>query len=239
MITTPAKQAANEQIAALTSIGTPQAEAITMIARSMAQRLRKSSRSSPVSHPALLRRTTVKPAKGRIDEQKRSERAEIPSAAAAKKPALTHLLRLRKSLPAVVKTVNDGAKGTEKMEKSQRFEQLVSVARNNPDKLTQSTRDAVNRYLTRAGQEPVVTPAPKITFGRQITLKETAQLRQHQRDCAIAVAQTPVAGPSLKQSRMTTQQLQEHRLQQAIDAQKESAKPKPPETGVTVSWLGR
>lgn len=105
------------------------------------------------------------------------------------------------------------------MQKSKKLETLIAVARNNPAKLTQATRDAVNRYLARAGQEPVVTPAPKITFGRQITLSETAQLRQHQRDCAIAAAQTPVAGPSLKQSRMTTQQIQQYRLEQALAKQ--------------------
>ncbi len=284
MLTAKAKQRANQQIRALIEIGTPKPEAIYMIARGAARRIRKSIPGEVDDRPLPTVDTTA--------ADRRREELEAELEAEQSKPASVEpkqkqkiggkriLLRLKPKKPGdkrpfspntrIVEKLNgeqwlyqaaangkltvrqlgkyktpvfvetvagNSEKGDDKVKKSQRFERLVEMARTAPEKLSAGTRAALNNYLNRSGMEPVVTPAPKITFGRQMTLHDVAQLRAHQADTAPASALT--TGPGLKQSRMTPQEIQAHRLQQAIDAQKESAKPKPPEKGITVNWLNR
>ncbi len=302
MLTAKAKQRANQQIRALIEIGTPKPEAISMIARGTARRIRKSLPGEVDDRPLPTVDTSA--ADRRREEQEKEQRqkpaeqsgkakddvagkyfAKIaalqrkkPKAPApaprsvqvgtilrtvypdgrlrlsrvtgwAKTPYFTpaewqKYLSLKRKKPVKLETIAETTTPDQKgaqpvMQKSKKLETLIAAARNNPAKLTDGTKAAINAYLTKNGQPPIVTPMPKITFGRMTTLTEIAQLRQHERDTTLASAQAPVAGPGLKQSRMSVAEVQQHRLQQALDAQKESAKPKPPETGMSVSWLGR
>lgn len=283
MLTAKAKQRANQQIRALIEIGTPKPEAIYMIARGAARRIRKSIPGEVDDRPLPVVDTTA--ADRRREEQEKEQRQKpaeqttrpkqkskvggkrtllklkpkkegdtrpfspttriieklngeqwLYQAAANGKLTVRQLGKYK--TPVFVETVADDPKtGDKKMEKSQRFERLVEMARTAPEKLSAGTRAALNNYLNRSGMEPVVTPAPKITFGRQMTLHDVAQLRAHQADTA--PASTLTSGPPMRQARMTPQEIQAHRLQQAIDAQKKAAEPKPPKKGVTVNWLNR
>jgi len=111
---------------------------------------------------------------------------------------------------------DEEGKQMEKSEKTQRLEQLIQQARRTPDKLTAGTLQAVNNYLQRQGQPLVTPPAPKQSpWGTTRTLADIAAANQH------AIAQTPRQEPTKQLpvdwnlSRMSTQQIQEHRLDQA------------------------
>ena len=106
--------------------------------------------------------------------------------------------------------------GDKAMEKSERLEKLIQQARRTPDKLTAGTLQAVNNYLQRQGQPLVTPPAPKQSpWGTTRTLADIAAANQH------AIAQTPRQEPTKQLpvdwnfNRMTTQELQQHRLDQA------------------------
>lgn len=163
-------------------------------------------------------------ARGAIARQKRLEKAEILKIK-IKKPAVTHLLKLKKSLPSARLTVEVEPQDKADMQKSTtRLEKLLAVAQQDPAKLTAGTRQAVNAHLDKQNRPQITVPVPAQPWFRQPTLGEVATRRE-----AIAAnappVHVPVAGPSLADARMTTQQLQQHRLDQARQmeaAQKET-----------------
>lgn len=134
-------------------------------------------------------------AKGYQARQRRLERAEILKVA-AKKPAVTHLLRLRKSLPPIddplptapnrdigewsQKTDAINAKG--KVALSDKLDQLLEAAKAAPEKLSPETLERLNKYLASKGQEPITKALP---FGQSVlaatmTANKFNQLSGHQ-----------------------------------------------------------
>jgi len=248
----------------LIRLGMPKPEAISMIARGAARRIRKSlpigvddrplptvDTSEADKRREELRREQDKPASGKSVKPKQKETPKIGGKRIVlkQKPrkgdtrptspfvSITEKLNGKKFMrvigadgkvtikqidqyhvPTYVETLaGDEKTEDKKMEKSQRFEQLVEMARTAPEKLTAGTRAAVNSYLAKNGKPQITIPVPAQPWFRQPTLREVAARREA--IAANAPVRTPVAGPGFKQSRMTTHEIQQHRLEQALSKQ--------------------
>lgn len=152
-------------------------------------------------------------ARGAIARQIRLEKSEVQKIK-VKKPAVTHLLKLKKSRPNIIATAELKPDAPHEMQKSNRLEKLIARAKADPSKLQTQTIQALNQHLVSQGKEPITKPILPRSWFRPQTLAEIGADRD-----ARAAYMPPVASvkmPSLRDAKMSTQQIQEYRLQQAL-----------------------
>lgn len=122
------------------------------------------------------------------------------------------------------------------MQKSTRLEKLIAAARNNPARLQPQTLQALNNHLHKIGQPVITLPPPQQRWGVMPSLSDIAN------NVRYAVAQTPAPRTTIPApgGRMTTQELLEHRLQQAREAEQRriAAAKEAPKGSVVANWLG-
>lgn len=121
------------------------------------------------------------------------------------------------------------------MQKS-KLDSLIDHARKNPSKLQPQTLQALNKHLEKTGKPAITLPAPVPRWGTMPTISDIANNVQH------AVSKTPAPSHAIPApgQRMTTQELQEHRLQQARELEQRrivEAK-EAPKGAVVASWIG-
>jgi hypothetical protein len=120
--------------------------------------------------------------------------------------------------------------------KKSKLDSLIAHARKNPGKLQPQTLQALNQHLEKIGKPVISLPAPVPRWGVMPTVADIANNVQH------AVSKTPAPSHAIPAPGrpMTTQELQEHRLQQARELEQRrivEAKAAP-KGAVVASWIG-